>query len=400
VSAAAQFLVLVALCSSALLGGALLLTRRITAVRWRETIWKVALSASLLLPLSQLVPVQRKEQLATVMVKLTDPAILPALGITPRSLRESVVASSGVVTMRQLGFIACGILGLGTLLVLLELWRGQVALRRMQRASVRDTALLARANQIGSELGSTRAIRLTESSSVTVPLTLSRAEICLPTTTRDSLDAAQLDAILAHEIAHIVRRDLAWQSFAIFSARLFFFQPLFAIARRELSALFEFAADDLAVQATQNRKGLVEGLLHYARALEPTHAAGLPFTGTSQFMRRVQRILSGADHSTRPAAPALLLGGVLTLLLFAPLQSLPRVAREPVVREVVKRGHTSTPQLRQPALRISQDNGAERRELEVTRDAKGEARYSYRVNGQPADFTPAARRWAQQLLNP
>ena len=46
------------------------------------------------------------------------------------------------------------------------------------------------------------------------------------------LDAPQLRAMLAHELAHLERRDPQWLAFACILERAFFFQPLNRLARR------------------------------------------------------------------------------------------------------------------------------------------------------------------------
>ena len=52
---------------------------------------------------------------------------------------------------------------------------------------------------------------------------------------------------MAHELAHLKRRDLCWSWLAVVGRILFFFHPLVWLAKREIRLAQEMAADDLAV---------------------------------------------------------------------------------------------------------------------------------------------------------
>ena len=62
---------------------------------------------------------------------------------------------------------------------------------------------------------------------------------------------AQLEAILAHELAHHKRRDLAWNAFLWALQTLLWFHPLSFIARRYHALEVESACDELTLQLTQ-----------------------------------------------------------------------------------------------------------------------------------------------------
>jgi len=65
-----------------------------------------------------------------------------------------------------------------------------------------------------------------------------------------NLPTHQLRVILAHEIAHALRRDIAWRIVASLIESLFFFHPIVWLARRESNVVQEMAADDLAMALT------------------------------------------------------------------------------------------------------------------------------------------------------
>ncbi|HEX4795455.1 MAG TPA: efflux RND transporter periplasmic adaptor subunit [Humisphaera sp.] len=64
------------------------------------------------------------------------------------------------------------------------------------------------------------------------------------------MPAHQLRLILAHEIAHAARRDIAWRIFATLIESLFFFHPIVWLSRRESNLAQELAADEMAMELT------------------------------------------------------------------------------------------------------------------------------------------------------
>jgi hypothetical protein len=69
-------------------------------------------------------------------------------------------------------------------------------------------------------------IALTESANVRTPLVVFAREVCLPCGLRDALPAAELDAVLAHELAHLQRGDAYWFPLVSLLCSLFWMQPI------------------------------------------------------------------------------------------------------------------------------------------------------------------------------
>ncbi len=91
------------------------------------------------------------------------------------------------------------------------------------------------------------------------------------------LDADELTGALAHELAHVERRDptLSW---ALMGARaLMWFNPGVQVLVRAIARDAERIADERAAEACGDRLGLASGLLKLFRATEgggPAHVAG------------------------------------------------------------------------------------------------------------------------------
>src|SRR4030095_8476680 len=75
--------------------------------------------------------------------------------------------------------------------------------------------------------------------------------IILPAELLAKSDRAGLRAVLAHEIAHVHRKDLLWNWLPAVAHALFFFCPLVWLANREWQLTQEIACDEMAVLNTR-----------------------------------------------------------------------------------------------------------------------------------------------------
>jgi bla regulator protein blaR1 len=164
--------------------------------------------------------------------------------------------------------------------------------RRLIRASQTiDDPLVTR------KLARTTAPRIAESELISVPVTMGafRPTIFLPTDWHN-WDAAKLDAVLAHELSHVARRDPLNQRLSLLHRAIFWFSPLAWFLDRRLADLAEQASDEAALSCGTDRK-------HYARILldffEALHASpgrvwwqGVSMAKAGQAEKRVERILT------------------------------------------------------------------------------------------------------------
>lgn len=153
-----------------------------------------------------------------------------------------------------------------------------------------------------------RRVELTCSSAIASPVALPGDEVCLPRRALLELQPEEQDAILAHEVAHLVRRDPQWLVLARAIEMVFFFQPLNRLARRRMQEVAEYLCDDWAVARTSRPVMLAKCLAAVAewvgRAPRMTTPRLHPMSamvesGGSPLVRRVGRILGGrrAPHA-------------------------------------------------------------------------------------------------------
>jgi len=171
-----------------------------------------------------------------------------------------------------------------------------------------EEALQALARDLGRRVGVRRAVALLESAAVSVPATVGwlRPVVLVPVSALTGLTPRQLEAILAHELAHVRRHDYLVNLLQTAVETLLFYHPAVWWVSAQVRRERENCCDDLAVTVCGDR-------LNYARALvelEGLRAAAprlaLAATGGS-LAGRVRRLLAPASRpSRRPWAAGLL----------------------------------------------------------------------------------------------
>lgn len=134
-------------------------------------------------------------------------------------------------------------------------------------------------------------VRLASDPQLASPAALAPATVCLPPWALTLLRPRQRRAMLAHEIAHLARRDPDWQLLYALLPPL----PLAALARRRLADLAEHACDAWAARQTGGGRALAESLaLCVERGFSghrvPQFAAPMA-KASSPLVERVQRLI-------------------------------------------------------------------------------------------------------------
>jgi HEAT repeat protein/beta-lactamase regulating signal transducer with metallopeptidase domain len=177
------------------------------------------------------------------------------------------------------------------------------------------------------------SIRLTSSNAISSPVALGLNEICVPEAAITELDEDQQRGLLAHELAHLERRDPVWLDAISMLERVFFFQPLNRLARREIQLAAEHLCDDWAASRLGSGVPLAKCLAQVAEWIQAS-PLGVPVAGMaeqrSQLVERIARLVDRTAKA-KPASRALVTVGALVLLAgvvaAAPgVQSQPRIA--------------------------------------------------------------------------
>ncbi len=217
----------------------------------------------------------------------------------------------------------------GLLLMLLRFGGGLMVVRRLRRTGLVPVpaAWQARLTLLAGKLAVGRPVALRESARVASPVAVGwlRPLILLPLGLLDALPAAQLEAILAHELAHIRRHDYALNLIQALIETLFFFHPAVWWMSARVRQERELCCDDLAVAALNGQAHTLARALAALAAWEAAapvaYAAPLPArlalgaTGGRLLARIKRLVVPTAAEAIRPAEGAVAGSSVVALLL-------------------------------------------------------------------------------------
>ncbi|TAJ18738.1 MAG: hypothetical protein EPO68_07360, partial [Planctomycetota bacterium] len=127
--------------------------------------------------------------------------------------------------------------------------------RRLHRAlrwrtPLEAGALRAELDALCDESGHRGRVRLSCASGISAPVAFGalRPEICVPVRAIAKLTRGQQRGMLAHELAHVRRRDPTWLLFTRVLEAVLFVQPLNRLARRGIEDASEYLCDDFAAR--------------------------------------------------------------------------------------------------------------------------------------------------------
>jgi TonB family protein len=174
------------------------------------------------------------------------------------------------------------------------LWRTAVARRRAQPAILTGEAALSWTRY--SRMFAMDTAELATSVSTSVPVTLGhrRAVLLLPPGLLAELDPADLDALIAHEFAHMRRRDFAKNLLYELLSLPVAYHPFLWLTRSRVAESREMVCDAIAAEAVTGRERYARSLLRLASLLvegppaRTLHAIGI--FDANIFERRVMNL--------------------------------------------------------------------------------------------------------------
>jgi beta-lactamase regulating signal transducer with metallopeptidase domain len=214
------------------------------------------------------------------------PAITVATSLSPSSSTPWALVAAGT-------YLAVA------LFLLVRFFVGLAFSRRLMRASqiIDDPRVTARLAARARDAGMAFVPPAAESEFISVPVTMGvlRSTILLPAAWRE-WDDAKLDAVVAHEVSHVARRDALTQRLSLLHRAIFWFSPLAWWLDRHLANLAEQASDEAALSCGADRKHYATTLLEFFEALQAGPGRvwwqGVSMAKAGQAEERVERILS------------------------------------------------------------------------------------------------------------
>jgi beta-lactamase regulating signal transducer with metallopeptidase domain len=135
-----------------------------------------------------------------------------------------------------------------------------------------------------------------------------RSIIYLPASALTSLSPDQIDAVLAHELAHVRRADYFWNLLQGAMETLFFFHPVVWWVGRIVREQRELCCDDIALQCSSTPISYAKALLVLAEGQYARPRFAMPLGGQhgrKHLLSRISRILGETcipKEGTTPAA--------------------------------------------------------------------------------------------------
>lgn len=274
---------------------------RQASARWRYAVCALALLLCLCIPTVHLLSLLSGTSLAQLPMA-APPAWRAALQAWMPALVLAWSAGVGLMSLRL-----C--LGLA--------WVGRLRRQAVAAPAIWQARLDALALRMGLRRSGRIPLKLHAGLASPVTVGFWRPVILLPAALLSGMPVALLEALLAHELAHVRRWDYLVNLLQSVAEALLFFHPVVWWLSARMRAEREQVADALAAQALQDPQQLATALhalsLH---AAAPQHAGLLMSARGGALLTRIERLMApGLDTAGwKLAVPALLLA-CATLLL-------------------------------------------------------------------------------------
>jgi bla regulator protein blaR1 len=190
-----------------------------------------------------------------------------------------------------------------------------------------------------------KVIKLLESALITVPCVIGyfKPVILLPIGLLNQLPEKEVEAILAHELAHIIRKDWILNIFQSMVEAIFYFHPAIWWISEKIREEREHCCDDYVLKNSANQIIYAKALLHtqefsfHRQQSAPSLAMGLdgavnPKTRQNKFLHRIQRILNQSQVKSSIMEKITATGILLTIVTLLSL----RLESAPIVNKIAE----------------------------------------------------------------
>lgn len=196
--------------------------------------------------------------------------------------------------------------------------------------------------QVRTTLRIRQTVRIRESARVAVPMVVGilKPVVLWPVSLSTGLTTAEIEAVLAHELAHVKRHDYAVNLLQSVVEVLYFFHPALWWLSARVREEREHACDDLALRALGGNGSVLARALARVEALRMEQAAApslaMAFSSRQLLLHRVRRMLGVA---TQPVVSNGHLAGLTLATLL--LVSVSVYAVQPTPPKPAKRPHST-----------------------------------------------------------
>lgn len=187
---------------------------------------------------------------------------------------------------------------LGVAFFALRLLGGMAYVQHLRHHRVQPLSPLwqQRLEQLSAQLRLQRPVQLMESALARTPMVVGHLKpvILLPVGAINGLTPEQVEAVLAHELAHIYRRDYLFNILQSIIEALYYFNPAVWWISANIRMERENCCDDIAVALCGNSLAYARALVKVEEASQrnPRLAMALARKGKGRLLHRVRRILN------------------------------------------------------------------------------------------------------------
>ena len=206
----------------------------------------------------------------------------------------------------------------------------------------------AKLQALAAKIGHSKPVGLLESSMVKAPMALGffKPIILLPIGMINQLSVVEVEAILAHELAHIARRDWLFNLVQALVETIFYFHPAVWWVATTIRAERENCCDDVAVRLTGDRLVYAKTLVHLQDIARSgtSPALALSLEGSPNLLRRrpllldrVKRILHQPQQSSSLMEKTIALGILAALITLWTVRANTPPALAESIREIAEK---------------------------------------------------------------
>lgn len=334
----------------------------------------------------------------TFALSLSHPAATIGNGVLPILSPPAMVAATGIFHQESssLSAVVSLLWLLGAALMFLRQLGGLrlIGLLERQKFDALPPVWQERFSALRQAMGITRTVAVRLADNVASPFTarVFRPVIWLPISLLTQLAPDQIEALLAHELAHIRRLDWLWNGLQCVIESLLFFHPGAWWLSRRIRQEREHACDDLAVAACGDAIALAEALAELERRRLALPHLVLAANG-GLLMQRITRLLSGAPSRARWRATAglavlLVSGTLLAMQMDSPGRHLPNL----------RITSSTTGPLHPGDYRDITANGLDlQRYYRISMDKQGRVTEIYQENQQTKPIDGKVRAWLSDV---
>ena len=305
------------------------------------------------------------------------------------------------------------------------------------RVEVVDTHLSNMLSELLHKSHSKIQVKIFESACIQSPLVFKRNEIVIPANFSKDFNEHQIEAALAHELAHLNRQDTFWLKIGLIVEVFFFIQPLNKLLNKVIHQFAEQRSDQLASQWTNNPRALAEALAVSAhnRIISSQNNMVLAMkSDNSNLLVRVEQLLGKCRNKTHRLN--IVFGAAFSVLaiMLTPGMSIQTVSAD--AKKISKGSHThivngDTTHLsmshhsdgrkiriegklegnftvnddettivdfpKDSHLEISYDDGDIERSIKISRDS-GDIEYQYFYDGDKKSYDDEAQQWFASII--